>query len=333
MRSRSISRPVLSVEDLSVTFRSPRGPETAVDRVSFELREGEIAGLVGESGCGKSVTALALLNLVPRERAEVTGTIRLAGETLPPRDGPGWRRVRGGGIAMIFQEPGTALDPVFTIGHQLGRVIRRHRGAGASAARGLALEALEQGGFPQPDQVFRAYPHQLSGGMRQLVMIVMALVARPRVLIADEPTTALDVTTQALVLQRLRELRESTGTSILLVSHDLGVVATCCERALVMYCGRLVEEAPYDTLFHHARHPYTSGLLAAVPRIRRPGETGPVADPVPIPGQVPALDSLPRGCHFAERCAYADHKCRAETPKPVALQGATVACHHPLEGP
>jgi oligopeptide/dipeptide ABC transporter ATP-binding protein len=326
-----VSVPVLSVRDLSVTFRTPHGPERAVDRISLELHEGEIAGLVGESGCGKSVTALALLGLLPGQRAGIAAShIRLAGDELLGRPESHLRGVRGKGIAMVFQEPATALDPVFTVGRQISDVIRRHRGARRAAARKSALEALERGGFPKPDQVFRAYPHQLSGGMQQLVMIAMAMAARPRVLIADEPTTALDVTTQALVLQQLRELRDSEGTAILLVSHDFGVVAGCCDRVMVMYCGRIVEQGPYARLYRQPRHPYSAGLLASVPRISMAGRE-PGTRPVPIPGQVPPLFELPAGCHFADRCAHADHTCRAEVPHPVALGDSLVACHHPLQ--
>jgi oligopeptide/dipeptide ABC transporter ATP-binding protein len=325
-----VNAPALSVADLRVAFRTPRGPEAAVDRFSMELPAGRITALVGESGCGKSVAVHALLGLVSPRRADVAAThVRLDGRELLGLPERQLRRVRGGGIAVVFQEPGTALDPVFTVGQQLAGVIRRHRGARRGAARKLAAEALRQGGFPEPEQVLRAYPHQLSGGMQQLVMIAMAVAARPRVLIADEPTTALDVTTQALILQRLRDLRDTLGTSILLVSHDFGVVAGTCDRVMVMYCGRIVEEGPYARLHRAPRHPYTAGLLAAVPRISSaPGQAPPRT--VPIPGQVPALSDLPAGCHFADRCDRVTAECRTAVPRLAGDDESRVACHHPL---
>ena len=325
-----MNAPVLSVSDLSVTFRSPGGAGPAVDKISFDLRAGEIVGLVGESGCGKSVTALALLGLIPAARAAVTAaSLQLAGRDLPGLPEKSMRSVRGGEIAMIFQEPAAALDPVFTIGRQISNVIRRHRGVKADAAHRQALQALEQGGFPEPEQIYRAYPHHLSGGMQQLAMIAMAIAVRPRVLIADEPTTALDVTTQALVLERLRGLRDSADTAILLVSHDLGVVANSCSRVLVMYCGRILEQARYETLYTNPRHPYTAGLLASVPRIRKGSAAGTRALLAPIPGQVPALTALPAGCHFAPRCVHADELCRTQTPALESRENSLVACHHP----
>jgi oligopeptide/dipeptide ABC transporter ATP-binding protein len=326
-----VNAPVLSVADLCVTFRTRHGPEAAVDRLSLELPAGGITALVGESGCGKSVAVHALLGLVSRRRADVAAAhVRLDGRDLLNLSERQMRGVRGGGIAMVFQEPGTALDPVFSVGQQLASVIRRHRGGGWRAARHLAMESLRQGGFPEPEQVFRSYPHQLSGGMQQLVMIAMAIAARPRLLIADEPTTALDVTTQALILQRLRDLRDTLGTSILLVTHDFGVVAGTCDRVLVMYCGRIVEEGPYARLYRAPRHPYSAGLLAAVPRISSTRGTAPPRT-VPIPGQVPALSDLPAGCHFADRCSRATAVCRTTVPKLAGNGETRVACHHPLQ--
>jgi oligopeptide/dipeptide ABC transporter ATP-binding protein len=301
-----------------------------VDNISFELHEGEFVGLVGESGCGKSVTALALLGLIPDARAEVSAaSLQLAGRDLDGLPEKSMRAIRGGEIAMIFQEPASALDPVFTIGRQISYVIRRHKGVKADEARRQALQALEQGGFPEPEQVYRAYPHHLSGGMQQLALVAMAIATRPRVLIADEPTTALDVTTQALVLERLRALRDSAGTAILMPSHDLGVVANSCSRVLVMYCGRIIEQAEYETLYSKPRHPYTAGLLASVPRIRSGSAAESRLPLTPIPGQVPALSELPPGCHFAPRCAYASGHCEIQQPKLEPCGNSTVACHHP----
>ncbi len=318
----------LSVSGLSVQFHSPAGSGPAVDGIGFDLPAGEITGLVGESGCGKSVTARALLGLIPPTHAQVrAGAIELDGRDLQKLPGKAMRRVRGGEIAMIFQEPSSALDPVFTIGRQVAGVIRRHRGARPAAARQAALRALEEGGFTDPEQAYRAYPHHLSGGMRQLAMVAMAMATQPRVLIADEPTTALDVTTQALVLDRLRHLRDSAGTAVLLVSHDLGVVASCCRSVMVMYCGRIVEQGQYRDLYQQPRHPYTAGLLASLPRIDGPAGSA----PEPIPGQVPNLSELPAGCHFAPRCGRADSQCRTISPSLQAHQHHSIACHHPLQ--
>ena len=227
---------------------------------------------------------------------------------------------------MVFQEPSTALDPVFTIGQQISSVIRRHRKPGKSACTQQALEALRQGGFNQPQEVFGAYPHQLSGGMRQLVMIAMAMATQPRLLIADEPTTALDVSTQSLVIEQLKRLKDHHGTTVLLVTHDLGVVAQCCSRAMVMYCGRLVEQADYSELYERPRHPYSEGLLASVPRIG----TGRPARAKSIPGRVPVPSEITVGCHFADRCSYADDVCRGRFPPLEQTGKSRVACHHPL---
>jgi oligopeptide/dipeptide ABC transporter ATP-binding protein len=235
--------------------------------------------------------------------------------------------VRGKEIAMVFQEPSTALDPVFTIGHQVRRVIQRHRIASRRGARQHALQALEHGGFSQPLEVYNAYPHQLSGGMRQLAMIALAMAMRPRLLIADEPTTALDVTTQSLVIRQLKSLRDRHGTSVLLVTHDLGVVAQSCSRAMVMYCGRLVEQSDYGNLYRSPRHPYTAGLLASVPRIRKGQQHYARA----IPGKVPAAADIPPGCPFAERCERSEEPCTKRYPPLETLGHSRVACHYPLE--
>jgi peptide/nickel transport system ATP-binding protein len=315
--------PALTVQELSVAFPGPAGAVMAVDRVSFMLQPGEAVGLVGESGCGKTATGLALAGLLERTTARVTaGSVRLADRELagngPPRPGDP-------NMAMIFQEPSRALDPVFTVGWQITAALRRRRNLGRSDARAAALQALADVGFPDPAEIFAAYPGQLSGGMRQLAMIAMAMAVRPRVLIADEPTTALDVTTQALVLQRLLQLRDQLGTALLLITHDLGVVARCCSRILVMYCGQIVEQAPYDAFHAGPRHPYSAGLLAAVPRI-----AGPTVAVRPIPGQVPAAARLPGGCRFTPRCDRATRLCSDESPELRGQAPSMVACHHPL---
>jgi len=324
----------LSVRNLSVSLKTDPGLARAVDRLSFSLHSGEILGLVGESGCGKSITAAALMGLIPSPAGVVKADqIMLGGKNLAQLNEAGLRRVRGSEISMIFQEPLTALDPVFSIGSQLSTVIRRHRGESRHQALRSSVDMLERVGMADVQRIMRRYPHQLSGGMRQRVMIAMAMACRPRVLIADEPTTALDVTTQAQVLEQLGELGQSFGTAILLITHDLGVVAQACDRALIMYCGRIVEEAPVEALFTAPAHPYTAGLLAAVPRI----SSAEVQRVRAIPGLVPHPAALPDGCHFADRCARADPQCRTVTPEMQAVEGQKSnhrhACHHPLTSP
>ncbi len=329
-----MSSSVLSVRNLSVSVHTDLGLARVVDRLSFSLRSGEILGLVGESGCGKSITAAALMGLVPSPAGIVTADqVMLGDKNLAQLDEASLRRVRGSEISMIFQEPLTALDPVFSIGSQLSTVIRRHRGESGYQARRSSVEMLERVGMADAHRIMQSYPHQLSGGMRQRVMIAMAMACRPRVLIADEPTTALDVTTQAQVLEQLSELGQSFGTAILLITHDLGVVAQACDRALIMYCGRIVEEAPVEALFTAPAHPYTAGLLAAVPRI----SSAQVQRVQAIPGLVPHPTALPDGCHFADRCARADPSCRTLSPRMQAVDGLKSihrhACHHPLSSP
>ncbi len=329
-----MSKAVLTVRNLSVSLQTGPGQARVVDRLSFSLHSGEILGLVGESGCGKSITAAALMGLIPSTAGSVKADeIMLGGKNLAQLDEASLRRVRGSEISMIFQEPLTALDPVFSIGSHLSTVIRRHRGENRRQAKRSSVEMLERVGMADARRIMHSYPHQLSGGMRQRVMIAMAMACRPKVLIADEPTTALDVTTQAQVLEQLRELGQSFGTAILLITHDLGVVAQTCDRALIMYCGRIVEEAPVEDLFTAPAHPYTAGLLAAVPRISSAG----VQRVRAIPGLAPHPAALPDGCHFADRCARADQQCRTLTPRMQAVDGQKsihrYACHHPLSCP
>ncbi len=323
--------PLLAVEDLRVRFDTDHGRVQAVDGVSFTLRAGETLAIVGESGCGKTVTALSLLGLLPKRIATSTGSIRYQGRELVGADERTLRGVRGGEMAMIFQEPMTALNPVFTVGTQLREVIRRHRGLRGHAARDLAAEVLASTGIPQPRERLEQYPHELSGGMRQRVLIAMAIACDPKMLIADEPTTALDVTTQAQVLEEIRALQQRTGMAMLLITHDLGVVAELCERAAVMYCGQVVETGAVADLFRAPRHPYTAGLLASMPRLR--GER--VAELPAIPGAVPDLANLPEGCRFAPRCARAQARCENELPLLRGVSGpgeSAYACHFPLDG-
>jgi oligopeptide/dipeptide ABC transporter ATP-binding protein len=303
--------PLLAVEELRTWFRGPGEVARAVDGVSFRLDAGRTLGLVGESGCGKSVTALSVLGLVPGPtgRVESGSSVRLRGEELVGADEARLREIRGGEIGMVFQEPMTSLNPVLTIGRQVEEGIRRHRGLGAGEARSEAIRMLGRVGIPEPAERIRAYPHQLSGGMRQRVMIAMALACRPSVLIADEPTTALDVTVQAQILELLLDLQRELGMAILLITHDLGVVAQVAERVAVMYAGRIVEEAPVETLFRAPSHPYTEGLLAAVPDPDRP-----VRRLAAIPGGVPDPAAWPEGCRFHPRCAHGWDRCRGAEP-------------------
>ncbi|MEJ2139929.1 MAG: ABC transporter ATP-binding protein [Gammaproteobacteria bacterium] len=324
--------PLLKVSDLVVEFATDQGIIRAVDGVSFELHAGDTLGLVGESGCGKTVTGLALLGLIPSPPGRiVSGSIAFGGRELATMPEDEMRSVRGSEISMIFQEPMTALNPVFRIGNQMVDVLRLHQGLSRRQARAAAIEMLAKVGIPAPEKRIDEYPHQLSGGMRQRVMIAMALSCGPKLLIADEPTTALDVTTQAQVLEQIIKLQHEFGMAMILVTHDLGVVAETCQRALVMYCGQIVESSEINALFAHPRHPYTTGLLASIPRLRE--ERLPEL-PI-IPGMVPDLLHLPAGCRFADRCPKVHAQCR-QSPPPLASLAAEdkrsvsqVACYDP----
>jgi peptide/nickel transport system ATP-binding protein len=322
---------LLEVSDLSVRFQTDDGAVQAVDRVSFTLEERQVLAIVGESGCGKSVTAMSMLKLLPKS-ATVSGTARFDGRDLLGARDSELRAIRGREISFVFQEPMTSLNPALTVSKQIGEVLRRHLDMSGAQARERTVELLDLVGIPAPQRRLDEYPHQLSGGMRQRVMIAMALACDPKVLIADEPTTALDVTIQAGILDLLREIRERLGTSVVLITHNLGVVADIADRVVVMYAGRKVEEAEVHELFAHPQHPYTVGLLAAIPRIddstdgrRRLQE---------IPGIVPSLPEPPPRCTFAERCPRADERSRTEEP---ALREVRpdhhVACFHPGEEP
>jgi peptide/nickel transport system ATP-binding protein len=318
---------LLDVSDLSVRFETDEGTVHAVDRMSFTVAEGEVLGLVGESGCGKSVTALSMLRLLP-ETAVVSGKVRFGDEDLLRVRPSRLRRVRGREIAFVFQEPMTSLNPVFRVGHQIGEVLREHLDLSRDEARRRAIELLDLVHIPAPDRRVDEYPHQLSGGMRQRVMIAMALACDPKIVIADEPTTALDVTIQAGILDLLRELRRRLGTAIILITHNLGVVADIADRVIVMYAGRKAEEAPVRDLFARPQHPYTIGLLGAIPR---PGgaHDGRLRE---IPGRVPSLAQLPPHCAFADRCPRADELTRSQIPPLTTVApGHHVACFHPGE--
>jgi len=324
--------PVLEVRGLSVTFTTESGTVSAVDGVDLTLAQGEIVGIVGESGCGKSVTAMSLAGLLPGS-ARISGSVRLQGTELIGAPESVLRAVRGQSIAYIFQEPMSSLNPVLTVGRQVGEVLQVHEGLSRKQARARAVELLTLVGIPSPLQRVDNYPHQLSGGMRQRVMIAMAVACGPTVLVADEPTTALDVTVQAGILDVLRGLRDRLGTSILFITHDLGVIADVADRVVVMYAGRVVERAPVDELFAHPQHHYTAGLLVATPTPGRHAGTDRLQE---IPGLVPVLSSQPDACTFADRCPAADTQCLASAPALSSDRDVTslpadhlVACWHP----
>jgi peptide/nickel transport system ATP-binding protein len=328
--------PILRVEDLDVRFRGPGGVTRAVNGVSFDLWPGETLAIVGESGCGKSVTAMSVLRLIPSPPGEIAGgRILLADRDLRGMPDAELRRLRGNEISMIFQEPMTALNPVLTIGYQIGEALMRHEGLDSAAAHARAVELLDFVRIPEPARRARQYPHQLSGGMRQRAMIAMALACKPKVLIADEPTTALDVTIQAQILNLIVDLQKRLGTAVILITHDLGVVAETAHRVLVMYAGAKVEEADVAELFARPLHPYTRGLLASVPKLA----LGEAADAeaetrlAEIQGMVPPLFDLPSGCAFAPRCPLADVTCHTTAPALREIRSQhTVACHHATDG-
>jgi peptide/nickel transport system ATP-binding protein len=326
--------PVLEVRGLTVDFATESGPLSAVDHVDLTLGEGEIVGIVGESGCGKSVTAMSLAGLLPGS-ARTAGSVRLQGAELLGASAGALRAVRGRDIAYIFQEPMSSLNPVLTVGRQISEVLQVHEKLSRRAALEKSVDLLVQVGIPSPRERVRNYPHQLSGGMRQRVMIAMAIACSPKVLIADEPTTALDVTVQAGILDVLRGLRDRFGTSILIITHDLGVIADIADRVVVMYAGRVVERAGLDELFARPQHHYTAGLLSASPTSGRHAGTHRLQE---IPGLVPVLSVQPDACTFAERCPAASEQCRSTAPplEPVRLrttdrdqQAHVVACWHP----
>lgn len=329
--------PVLAVDNLTAHLHTGGGVVRAVDGVSFSLARGETLCIVGESGCGKSMTALAILGLLPRPSGRiVAGSVSLSGvgdlAALSPEQ---MRQVRGRSISMVFQEPMTSLNPVFRVGWQISEAILMHEKIGREAARERAIAMLDLVGIPSPATRYESYPHQLSGGMRQRVMIAIALACRPQVMLADEPTTALDVTIQAQILRLMNRLKSETGAALLLITHDLGVVAQMAQRVCVMYAGVIVEEAPVAELFAQPLHPYTQGLMASIPQPRAGRARQPLST---IRGSVPNLARLPRGCRFAGRCPAVHDRCRVEEPPlapPPAGPGRRVRCwlHVPANGP
>nr|WP_206699143.1 ABC transporter ATP-binding protein [Brevibacillus agri] len=310
-----VSDPVLQIENLQTHFFTDRGQIPAVDGVTITVNKGEVVGIVGESGCGKSVTSLSVMKLVPNPPGKIVGgKIKFKGEDLVTADEKRMRDIRGNEIAMIFQEPMTSLNPVFTIGNQIGEAVRLHTKASKKESRARAIDMLKKVGIPRAEAIVDEYPHQLSGGMRQRVMIAMAMACNPELLIADEPTTALDVTIQAQILDLMRQLNQEAQTAILLITHDLGVVAEMCHRVVVMYAGNVIEEGDVRTILKKPKHPYTKGLLNSLPKLEESQERL-----YSIPGNVPIPGSLTVGCRFAPRCDQATDLCRSEMPQLKAV--------------
>ncbi|HWO74689.1 MAG TPA: ABC transporter ATP-binding protein [Bacillus sp. (in: firmicutes)] len=322
-------QPVLKVNHLRTSFFTADGEIPAVDDVSFYVNKGEVLGIVGESGCGKSVTSLSIMKLIPSPPGKiVSGEIWMEDENIVKASERQMRKIRGNEIAMIFQEPMTSLNPLFTIGNQLVEGIRIHEKVSKNEAEKRAVDMLKLVGLPRAEELMKEYPHQLSGGMRQRVMIAMALSCKPRLLIADEPTTALDVTIQAQILDLMKQLNKQLGTAIMLITHDLGVVAEVCQRVMVMYAGQVVEEATVSEIFKNPKHPYTIGLLQSIPDIRRKKEKL-----YSIPGQVPKPGSIKKGCRFYARCPHAMERCKDEDPSLYKIgDGHQVRCFLAEEG-
>ena len=320
---------LLEVENLQTHFGTPDGVVRAVEGLSFHVDAGETLAIVGESGCGKSVTAMSILRLIQEPPGKIVGSVRFQGREILSLSEPEMRDIRGNSVSMIFQEPMTSLNPVLTVGRQIGETVQLHQGMNSRDAEKKAVEMLTLVGIPAPMRRVKEYPHQLSGGMRQRVMIAMALACNPKLLIADEPTTALDVTIQAQILDLMRDLKNRMGSAIMLITHDLGVVAAMAERVVVMYAGRKVEEAPVTEIFARPLHPYTRGLMGAVPKLGSSlieGGRGKLAE---IPGLVPSLRKPIIGCAFAGRCSMATDVCRETAPAiEIKAPGHSVACHY-----
>ena len=320
--------PLLEIENLSVEFPTSQGTLRAVDRIDLTLDEGEVLGVVGESGSGKSVTMLALMGLVGYPGRVRADKLRFDGRDLLTMSARERRQLTGKDVAMIFQEPSTSLNPCFTIGFQLAETLKKHEGMDSKAARRRSIELLEQVGIPAPESRLKAFPHQMSGGMNQRVMIAMAIACNPRLLIADEPTTALDVTIQAQILDLLMSLQKERGMALVLITHNMGVVAETAQRIMVMYAGQIMEERKVEALFSAPQHPYSAALLAALPE-RSEGATRLAT----IPGMVPGLNDRPKGCLFSPRCAYATEHSRSVQPQLRPWQDGHVRCHYPLGDP
>ena len=321
MENKTENAPVLQVRDLELWFENDYGQVKILNGIDFDINAGETLGIVGESGCGKSMTSLCIMQLLQTPPAIIKGSIKLQGRELLTLNDKQMQAVRGNQVSMIFQEPMTSLNPVFTIGNQLMETFMLHQGLGKKEAYAKALELLRMVKIPLPEQRMKEFPYQLSGGMRQRVMIAMALACRPELLIADEPTTALDVTIQAQILDLMRGLQKDMGTAIAFITHDLGVVSEMCDRVIVLYCGEVMEEASIDEIFENPKHPYTEGLMATLPKFDQPGHLP------TIPGTVPPSGKYPTGCVFAPRCAHATERCHNCKPSLVELEsGHKVRC-------
>ena len=322
-----MSGSVLEVSNLATHFFTRDGVVKAVDGVSFAVKEGEVLGLVGESGSGKSVTGFSILGLIDPPGKIVSGSIRLDGQEIAAGDDQAMRAIRGKSLAMIFQDPMMTLNPVLRIDTQMIEAVRAHDKVSEKAARARAAEALGMVGIPRPEERLSAYPHHFSGGMRQRVAIAIALLHRPRLIIADEPTTALDVTIQSQILAEMQRLCSESGTALLWITHDLAVVAGLADRVAVMYAGRIVEEGSVDQVLDRPAHPYTEGLIGSVPAANAGG-----VRLRQIPGSTPSLGNLPRGCAFAPRCSYRDERCDQEKPEPIVMGDRLARCFHPVGG-
>ncbi|MBL8571552.1 MAG: ABC transporter ATP-binding protein [Phreatobacter sp.] len=313
--------PVLSVRDLVVQFPTRRGALTAVDRISFDIAPGEVLGVVGESGAGKSMTGTAVIGLLEPPGRITGGEVLLKGERIDNLDAESMRRLRGKRIGMVFQDPLTSLNPLYTVGEQLIETIRTHTSLTHAQARTRAIDLLTEVGIPAPDKRIDNYPHQFSGGMRQRVVLALALCAEPELVIADEPTTALDVSVQAQIISLLKKLCKDHGTAVMLITHDMGVIAETADRVAVMYAGRIAEIGPVQDVIKRARHPYTEGLMGSIPSLDSDSERL-----VQIPGSMPRLTAIPRGCAFNPRCPKVFDRCRVERPDPIAVGATSVAC-------
>ncbi len=324
---------LLEIENLRVDFATRYGAVTALNGVSLAVEAGETLGVVGESGCGKSITALSVMGLIPQPPGRIVeGSIRLSGEELIGASGRRLRQLRGGEVAMIFQEPMTSLNPVFTAGDQIAEAITLHQKVSRDQAMKQAVALLDRVGIPEPDVRAANYPHQLSGGMRQRVMIAMAVSCQPKILIADEPTTALDVTVQAQIFDLLNEIQRDFGAAIVLITHDMGAIAEMADRVAVMYAGRVVEQGSADAVLDEPKHPYARGLIACIPALGKEDEQGRPPPLAEIPGVVPPLHLLGEGCAFAERCPHRFERCDEETPHLAGGDAHPAACHAVEEG-
>jgi len=316
---------ILEIKDLRIEFPTRRGTLVAVDGISFSIAPGEVLGVVGESGAGKSLTGMAVIGLLEPPGRIAAGSIRLEGERIDHLEGEMMRRIRGRRIGAIFQDPLTSLNPLYTIGRQLVETIRTHLEVGPAEARERALALLREVGIPAPEARIGHYPHQFSGGMRQRVVIALALCAEPRLVIADEPTTALDVSIQAQIIQLLKKLARERGTAVMLITHDMGVIAETADRVAVMYAGRIAEIGPVREVIHAARHPYTTGLMGSIPKLGA-GRGKRDARLVQIEGAMPRLNAIPPGCAFHPRCGKCFERCRTERPEPLAVGANLTAC-------